>query len=73
MDLSLSESQQMLKDGAEDFLARSAPRDVLVALDDTETGYSDAMWKTAAEIGVPPSAASGAVRIWVDESNPPSV
>ena len=51
MDLSLSESQQMLKDGAEDFLARSAPRDVLVALDDTETGYSDAMWKAAAEIG----------------------
>jgi len=51
MDLSLTESQQMLKSGAEDFLARTAPRATLVELDDTETGYSETMWKTAAEIG----------------------
>ncbi len=51
MDLSLNEQQQMLKQGVTDFLARSATRDAIVELEQSETGYSIDMWRTAAEIG----------------------
>jgi len=51
MDLSLTESQQMLKSGVEDFLARGSTRADIVELDHSETGYSAETWRTASEIG----------------------
>lgn len=51
MDLSLSETQQLLKSGVEDFLAREATRDAILEVERTESGYSSDMWRTAAEIG----------------------
>ncbi|MBM3138648.1 MAG: acyl-CoA dehydrogenase [Chloroflexi bacterium] len=51
MDLSLTESQQLLKQSVEDFIEREAPRDTLVELQQTERGFNDTIWKTAAETG----------------------
>ena len=51
MDLSLTETQQLLKAGVEEFIARESPRESIIELADTETGYSRDAWKTAAEIG----------------------
>ncbi len=51
MDLSLTETQQLLKSGVEDFIAREADLATVVGLQDTERGYSDAIWRTAAEVG----------------------
>ena len=51
MDLSLSEYQQQLKNTAQDFMERECPKDMLLDLEDTETGYSDEMWQKASEIG----------------------
>ncbi|MFN8639086.1 MAG: acyl-CoA dehydrogenase family protein [Dehalococcoidia bacterium] len=51
MDLSLSETQQLLKRGVEDFLAREATRDAILEVERTDAGYSSDMWRTAAEIG----------------------
>ena len=51
MDLSLNEQQQMLKQGVEEFVAREATRDVLVELAESEDGYSESMWRSAAGIG----------------------
>ena len=51
MDLSLTETQQLLKSGVEDFIARESPREAIVELARTETGYSADTWKKAAEIG----------------------
>ncbi len=51
MDLSLTETQQLLKRGVEDFLARDATRDAILEVEHTPSGYSSDMWRTAAEIG----------------------
>ena len=51
MDLSLSEYQQQLKNTAQDFMERECSKDMLLDLEDTETGYSDEMWQKASEIG----------------------
>ena len=51
MDLSLNETQQLLKQGVEDFLSRDATREAIVELAGSELGYSQEMWRTAAEIG----------------------
>ncbi len=51
MDLSLTESQQMIKKSVEDFIARDAPRSALVELQQTERQFSDRIWRTAAETG----------------------
>lgn len=51
MDLSLTETQQMLKKTVEDFLERDATRDTLIELQTTERGYSDEIWRTASEAG----------------------
>jgi len=51
MDLKLTEAQQMIRAAAEDFLAREAPRETIVALQDSETGLPDGLWRTAAELG----------------------
>ena len=51
MDLSLSEYQQQLRSTAQDFMERECPKDMLLDLDDTPTGYSDEIWQKASEIG----------------------
>lgn len=51
MDLSLTETQQLLKSGVEDFIARESPREAIIDIVQTETGYSRDAFKTAADIG----------------------
>lgn len=51
MDLALTESQQMLKNMVRDFRERETPKDVLVALQKSDTGYDQEMWQKAAESG----------------------
>ena len=51
MDLSLTETQQLLKAGVEDFIARESPRESIIDLVETEAGYSRDAWRTAAGIG----------------------
>ena len=51
MDLSLSEYQQQLKNTARDFMDRECPKETLLDLDESDTGYSDGIWQKASEIG----------------------
>lgn len=51
MDLSLSETQLMLKQSVEDFISRDANKDIILELQRTEPGYSQKIWQTAAETG----------------------
>ncbi|MBX7112106.1 MAG: acyl-CoA/acyl-ACP dehydrogenase [Dehalococcoidia bacterium] len=51
MDLSLTETQELLKRGVEEFIERETPLSSVVSLQQSERGYSDAIWRTAAEVG----------------------
>ena len=51
MDLSLTDDQKLLTTTARDFMDRECPKDVLLAMEDTERGYTDEVWQSAAEIG----------------------
>lgn len=51
MDLSLTEEQQLLKQGVEDFIEREAQKETVIALGETELGYDPAMWSRIAELG----------------------
>ena len=51
MDLSLTEDQELLKRTAQDFMERECPRDVLLDLESSDTGVTDGIWQTAADIG----------------------
>ncbi|MFQ5380103.1 MAG: acyl-CoA dehydrogenase family protein [Dehalococcoidia bacterium] len=51
IELELTESDALLRDTAVDFLRRDAPKDVVQALLDTETGTTDELWRKAAEMG----------------------
>ncbi len=51
MDLSLNETQLMLRKTVEDFIARDANRDKLIELQQTPRGYSDEIWRAASELG----------------------
>ncbi|MEX2548391.1 MAG: acyl-CoA dehydrogenase family protein, partial [Chloroflexota bacterium] len=51
MDLSLTEQQEMLKQGVEDFRTRNATKEAILEAEETPSGYSPEMWQTAAEIG----------------------
>ena len=51
MDLSLSEEQQLLKQGVEDFVAREAPREAVIELSESELGYSPEHYARVAELG----------------------
>ena len=46
-----NESDQLLKDSALDFIKREAPAEMIHALQDSDTGYSEEMWRKAAELG----------------------
>ena len=51
LDLNLTESEQMLRAAALDFMRRDAPKEVVQKLQDTDTGTTDQLWKTAADLG----------------------
>src|SRR2546423_7385294 len=41
----------MLKRSAQDFMSREVPRDAIVALQKSETGFKPEVWQTAADLG----------------------
>jgi len=51
MDLSLTETQEMLRSTARDFLKRECPWTVVKEIDESETGYSAELWRKIAELG----------------------
>ncbi len=51
MDLSLTETQQLLRDSVLDFLSREAPREAIVNAANDEPRYTGPMWRTPAELG----------------------
>ena len=53
LDLGLSESEEMLKKTALDFMRRDAPKDVVQVLQETGTGCTDELWQTVAGMGWP--------------------
>lgn len=53
LDLGLSESEEMLKKTALDFMRRDAPKDVVQALQETDTGCTDEVWETMVGMGWP--------------------
>lgn len=51
LDLALTESEEMLRKTALDFLRRDAPKEVVQALQETDTGYTGELWQKAVEMG----------------------
>ena len=51
MDLSLTESQEMLRSSARTFVEREAPRHVIVALQSAESSLVPELWRKACEAG----------------------
>ena len=51
MDLSLTETQQLLKQSVEDFITRDATRDTLIEVEQTDRGFTDEIWRTASDNG----------------------
>ena len=51
MDLSLTESQEMLKNSARDFLRQECPWTLVKEIDDSETGFSVDLYRKIAELG----------------------
>ena len=51
LDLALTESEEMLKKTALDFMRRDAPKEVVQRLQETDTGYTDELWRKAVEMG----------------------
>ncbi len=51
LDLGLTESEEMLKKTALDFLRRDAPKEVIQAIQDTDTGYTAELWQKAVDMG----------------------
>ena len=51
MDLSLTETQEMLKSSAKDFVHQEYSKEVLLDLDDGDTGFTQELWDKMATIG----------------------
>lgn len=51
MDLSLSHSQEMLKNEARNVVQREFTKEVLLKLDETDTGYAPELWQGMADMG----------------------
>jgi alkylation response protein AidB-like acyl-CoA dehydrogenase len=51
MDLKLTETQQLLKDTARDFMANEAPKEKIVAWQRSPAGLPPEVWQAAAELG----------------------
>lgn len=51
LDLGLTESEEMLKKAALDFMRRDAPKAVIQSLQESDTGYTEELWRKAVEMG----------------------
>ena len=51
LDLGLTESEEMLRKTGLDFMRRDAPKEVVQALQETDTGYTEELWRKAVEMG----------------------
>ena len=51
MDLGLSETQQMLKSSAREFLAQECPLTLVRAMEEDEKGYSPQLWQQMVDLG----------------------
>ncbi len=51
LDLNLTESEEMLRKAALDFMRRDAPKEVVQKLQETDTGITDALWKMVVDMG----------------------
>ncbi len=51
LNLGLTESEEMLKKAALDFLKRDAPKETIEKLQDTDTGYTDDLWRKVVSMG----------------------
>ena len=49
LDLNLTESVEMLKKTALDFMRRDAPKEVVQRLQETDTGITDELWRKAVD------------------------
>ena len=53
LDLDITESEKMLKRTAMDFMRREAPNEVIQNMLETDTGYSEDLWRKVVEMGWP--------------------
>ena len=51
INLRLSESEEMLRKTAQDFMQRDATKEVVQALQETDTGYNEELWRKIVEMG----------------------
>ena len=51
LNLALTESEEMLKTTALDFIRRDAPNKIIHTLQDSDTGYTEELWRKAVEMG----------------------
>ena len=51
MDLSLTESQELIKSTARDFVGSAYSKEALLDLDRTDSGFSDDLWRQVAGLG----------------------
>jgi len=51
LNLRLSESEEMLKKTGLDFVRRDAPKEVIQALQESGTGFTEELWRKAVEMG----------------------
>jgi len=51
MDLSLTETQEMLRATARDFMKRECPWTLVKEIDETDTGFSQDLWRKIADLG----------------------
>ena len=51
MDLAFSETQQMLKTSAREFLGQECPHTLVRAMEEDERGYSPQLWQQMVELG----------------------
>jgi len=53
LDLELTESEKMLKRTALDFMRREVPNEIIKTLLETDTGYTEELWRNIVEMGWP--------------------
>jgi alkylation response protein AidB-like acyl-CoA dehydrogenase len=51
LDLSLTESEEILNSTVQNFLQREVPKETLQSLLDSDTGYTEEIWKKAVDMG----------------------
>ena len=51
LDVNLTESEEMLKATALDFMKRDAPKEVIQHLQETDTGFTDELWSKVVAMG----------------------